>query len=59
MHLVFEKRPICSCGVKMKLIEYKGYYEEFRYWECQNCTLEKEMRNVEIKADITWKGSYR
>ncbi len=59
MSFPFEKRPTCSCGVKMKLIEYKGYYEEFSYWQCDNCTLEKEMELEKIKADKTWKGSYR
>lgn len=23
--VTFENRPVCSCGVKMKLVEYKGY----------------------------------
>ena len=26
--VAFEKRPVCSCGVKMKLVEFKGYYTE-------------------------------
>lgn len=53
----FEKRPICSCGCKMKMVEYKGYYEEFKYWECENCDIEKQMWDYE--ADKTFNGSYR
>lgn len=52
----FEKRPICSCGVKMKLIEYRGYYDGFRYWACENCDIEKEMDQYE--PDDDWSGGY-
>ncbi|MBS4173502.1 hypothetical protein [Bacillus sp. FJAT-49736] len=54
----FESRPICSCGVKMKLVEYRGYYEEFRYWDCDNCKLDDEIQNRNVEADKIWKGSY-
>lgn len=59
MSVTFEKRPVCSCGVKMKLVEYKGYYEEFRYWECNNCNLDIEIQDRKIKTDKEWLGSYR
>lgn len=29
-----ELRPTCSCGKKMLLKEFEGYYDEFRYFEC-------------------------
>lgn len=54
----FEKRPTCSCGVKMKLVEYRGYYEDFRYWDCENCKLDDEIQNNKTQADKTWFGSY-
>ncbi|MBZ9537037.1 hypothetical protein KGR20_23035 [Cytobacillus oceanisediminis] len=59
MNIPFENRPTCSCEAKMKLIGYKGYYEEFRYWECNNCGLFENMQDSKIKADKEWKGSYR
>lgn len=51
-----KNRPICSCGVKMKLVEYKGYYENFNYWACENCDLDNEIQKKE--ADKSWKGAY-
>ena len=54
--LKFERRSICSCGVKMKLINYVGYYESFKYWRCDNCNLDDEVQN--IKADKTEGGHY-
>ena len=58
MRIPFEIRPTCSCGVKMKLVEYRGYYEEFRYWDCDNCKLNNVMDKRAIKADKIWSGSY-
>ncbi len=58
MKLPFEKRPTCSCGVKMKLIEYKGYYDGFRYWSCDNCALGQDMQNEKYDADDSWNGYY-
>lgn len=47
MKIPFGKRPMCSCGVKMKLVEYKGYYDGFKYWCCENCNLENELDKYE------------
>lgn len=59
MRIPFAKRPICpSCGVKMKLIQYKGYYEEFRYWECENGICEINNEKERVEPDYAWKGSY-
>lgn len=52
----FAKRPVCSCGVKMKLVQYKGYYDSFNYWCCENCALDNEIQKVD--ADSVCKGSY-
>ena len=56
MAIKFEKRPTCSCGVKMKLVKYQGYYDEFKYWCCENCKLDDEIQDM--KADKEEKGSY-
>lgn len=51
-------RPTCSCGSKMKLIQYTGYYDDFRYWKCDNdnCLITAELSMFE--ADRVWKGGY-
>lgn len=56
MKIEFQHRPTCSCGVKMKLIEYKGYYDKFNYWSCDNCELEMIAQDAE--PDNTSKGAY-
>jgi len=56
MGIKFKDRPKCSCGVKMKLERYKGYYDLFNYWVCDNCELDKDMQDEE--ADRTCLGSY-
>ena len=56
MKVKFEDRPICSCGVKMKVVEYKGYYDSFNYWVCNNCDLDEKIQK--IKPDTQEKGSY-
>lgn len=56
MKIKFELRPVCSCGVKMKLVEYKGYYDSFNYWRCDNCDLDNKIQKIE--ADKGEKGSY-
>ena len=48
-----DKRPTCSCGTKMTFVQYKGYYDEFCYWQCEVCDVEDE-----FAADDTEKGSY-
>ena len=51
-------RPTCSCGSKMKLIEYTGYYDGFMYWKCDNpkCNVTTKMEHFE--PDRSWKGGY-
>lgn len=56
MNIKFELRPVCSCGAKMKLIEYVGYYDSFNYWRCDNCDLGNKIQNIE--ADKGEKGAY-
>jgi hypothetical protein len=56
MKAPFEIRPTCSCGVKMKLVEYEGYYDGFRYWICENCDMENKLYNYE--PDDKLKGAY-
>jgi hypothetical protein len=52
----FEKRPTCTCGAKMKFIEYNGYYDVFYYWDCENCNIQNEMDKYE--PDKREKGAY-
>jgi hypothetical protein len=61
----FKDRPTCSCGAKMKLIRFAGYYDEFNYWRCDNCTLNRDMQDEEwaneedkIKVDSEHNGAY-
>lgn len=56
MRVPFEKRPICSCGVKMKLVKYSGYYDEFMHWSCDNCDLENKLD--EYEPDDKYRGAY-
>lgn len=56
--LKFQERPTCSCGVKMKLVEYRGYYESFKYFRCDNCTLDDTIQSKEIITDDENIGAY-
>lgn len=38
-----DKRPTCTCGAKMKIVEYRGYYDSFKFFECDACTLVSEL----------------
>ena len=49
-----EDRPTCSCGRKMIIIEYKGYYETFNYFYCGGCKVDPG----DYKADHQIKGAY-
>lgn len=53
-----ENRPVCACGVKMKLVEYRGYYDGFRYWECDNCMLDDDIQKDDVGVDRDWLGAY-
>lgn len=58
MKIKFEERPTCFCGVKMKLVKYQGYYDSFKYWECDNCDLDNKIQWVCIEVDREDRGSY-
>lgn len=42
----------------MRLIQYKGYYDEFKYWSCRNedCNLENDL--VIYESDEVHMGAY-
>ena len=42
-----EDRPTCSCGRKMTIIEYRGYYDTFHYFYCKGCKVDP----YDYKAD--------
>lgn len=48
-----ELRPTCSCGEKMIVVNYKGYYDEFCYFDCATCGLNAD----EYEPDSDWSGS--
>lgn len=50
-----KKRPICACGTEMTYIQYKGYYDEYTFWICENekCTTEDG-----FKPDEEYTGLY-
>ena len=49
-----EDRPTCSCGRKMTIVAYKGYYETFNYFECGYCGVDPD----DYKADDYTMGAY-
>ena len=49
-----EKRPVCSCGNKMDIVEFNGYYDEFNYFECSKCELDAD----DYKSDKEHYGQY-
>lgn len=49
-----ENRPTCSCGRKMTIVEYEGYYEKFNYFDCGYCEVDPD----DYKADDYTKGAY-
>lgn len=49
-----EDRPVCSCGRKMIIVEYKGYYDTFNYFYCEDCEIDPDY----YKADEYTRGSY-
>ena len=48
-----EKRPTCSCGEKMTIEKYQGYYEEFNYFVCDKCSVDAD----DYDADYTQYGA--
>ena len=49
-----EKRPVCSCGNKMDIVEFNGYYDEFNYFECSK----RELDADDYKSDKEHYGQY-
>lgn len=29
-------KPICACGSELRVVEYRGYYETFKFLNCEN-----------------------
>lgn len=56
MKIPEDKRPICSCGHKMELVEFIGHYDIFNYWNCSNCDLEDKIN--EFTPDKQKVGKY-
>lgn len=48
-----ELRPTCSCGERMIVVQYKGYYDEFNYFGCTNCKLDVD----DYEPEGEWSGS--
>lgn len=36
VRLLESNKPVCSCGKEMKKVDFKGYYDEFDFWECED-----------------------
>ena len=49
-----ELRPTCSCGEKMIVVNYRGYYDEFSYFSCATCELDAD----DYEPDGDWSGDY-
>lgn len=49
-----ELRPTCSCGERMIIVQYNGYYDEFNYFICTNCELDAD----DYESDNGWLGTY-
>ena len=47
-------RPTCSCGRKMLIVEYRGYYETFNYFYCGVCKVDPD----NYKADDYTVGAF-
>ena len=50
------ERPTCSCGAKMQVVRYVGYYDEFNYWVCPNedCNVDAD----DFEPESEWHGEY-
>lgn len=55
-NILSNERPICSCGEKMTLVKFKGYYDTFSHWACYECSLNEKIQ--EAKPDKIVKGAY-
>lgn len=53
------EKPKCKCGLDMIVIEYKGYYDSFKFWGFdEKCKCTKNIRVRNFDADKTIKGAY-
>jgi len=50
-----KKRPVCSCGIEMTFVHFKGYYDKREFWICENGGCRADL---EFKPDIKDKGAY-
>mgnify|MGYP001310883911 FL=1 len=53
MKMPIDQRPTCSCGEKMKLVEFQGYYNSFWYWDCDKCDIQDNMEQYEPDVIIS------
>lgn len=46
-----KKRPVCVCGEAMIVVQHIGYYDQFKYFECDNekCSLNVDTMITETK----------
>lgn len=54
-----KQKPKCQCGLDMAVIEYKGYYDTFKFWGFdKDCKCTKGIRVREYEPDEVIKGAY-
>lgn len=54
-----KNKPKCKCGLEMRVIEYRGYYDTFKFWGYdKNCKCTKDIRVRDFEADETITGAY-
>lgn len=52
-------KPKCKCGLEMIVIEYKGYYEKFKFWGFSNkCKCTKKIRVRDYRPDNVSVGAF-
>ena len=49
-----EDKPTCSCGRKMIIVEYRGYYDTFNYFDCWYCKVDPD----DYKAEDYTTGAF-
>lgn len=53
------EKPKCACGKEMKVVQYNGYYDSFKYWEFhEDCKCPNACEVEDFQADLSWKGDY-
>lgn len=54
-----KQKPKCNCGLDMVVIEFKGYYDNFKFWGFDDkCECTKNIRVRDFEADETIMGAY-